>query len=240
MVGECFGRCSPASLSLWLPQTKGPALSAATEQAMKGSLSERHKERKEETWVSGTGFSGFFVLFMPIFFFFFYEKCWWSLCVGEHVCVPACLPHCASLTLFRAKWKNLQEIKWLWIIKKKVNKQINNEKNNTVLCCAVGLLTCDKTNTNEAIWPERQVNEECWLKWRAECRIKGLSCSLWAMLCADSCFNKTLRGGSGYQVDSDKEPHNEKGKRPARGSRVHTRTNTYISNTSNMCVCVHN
>jgi len=41
------------------------------------------------------------------------------------------------------------------------------------------------------------------------------------MLCADSCFNKTLRGGSGYQVDSDKEPHNEKGKRPAWGSCAH-------------------
>lgn len=44
MEGKCFERCLPASPSLRLPQTKGPA---ATQQAAKGSLSERHKERKE-------------------------------------------------------------------------------------------------------------------------------------------------------------------------------------------------
>lgn len=111
-----------------------------------------------------------------------------------------CLPHCASLTLFRAKWKPAGEIK-------RVRMRIKKKQ-----CCIVGLLACDGTNTNEAIWPERQVNEECWLKRRAECRIKGLSCSLWAMLCADSCFSKTLRGGSGYRVPSDKKPHNRKGR----------------------------
>lgn len=52
------------------------------------------------------------------------------------------------------------------------------------------------------------------------------------MLCADSCFNKTLRGGSGYQVDSDKKPHNEKGRGLPGGlahTCEHTRTNTYKS-----------
>lgn len=183
MVGECFGRCFPASLSLWLPQTKGPALCAAIEQAMKGSLSERHKERKEETWVSGTGFA-----WLLTFHANFYEIWWWSLCV----CRIVLHWH------FSEQNENLQ-VKWNgWEFKSPPKKQ----------CCVVGLLACDGTNTNEAIWPERQVNEECWLKKRAECRIKGLSCSLWAMLCADSCFTKTLRGGSGYQVASDKKPHN--------------------------------
>lgn len=158
-----------------------------------------------------------------------------SLCGWTCVCVAACL--IALHWHFSEQNENLQETKWLWITKKKVNKQINNEKQRTPQRCVVGLLTCDKTNTNEAIWPERQVNEECWLKRRAECRIKGLSCSLWAMLCADSCFNKTLRGGSGYQVDSDKEPHNEKGKRPAGGlAYIHAQTHTY--QTHQTCACV--
>lgn len=63
------------------------------------------------------------------------------------------------------------------------------------------------------------------------------------MLCADSCFNKTLGGGSGYQVASDKKPHDgKKGRGFAGGGRgpVHTceRTHTKaaVSNTSNMCV----
>ena len=57
------------------------------------------------------------------------------------------------------------------------------------------------------------------------------------MLCADSCFNKTLGGGSGYQVASDKEPRNGKGKRLCLGvscTRERTHTNTDISNTSNV------
>lgn len=60
------------------------------------------------------------------------------------------------------------------------------------------------------------------------------------MLCADSCFSKTLKGGSGYQVASDKKPHNEKREEILPGGLEHTcerpRTNTDISNTSNMCV----
>lgn len=57
--------------------------------------------------------------------------------------------------------------------------------------------------------------------------MKGLSCSPWAMLCTDSRFNKTLRGGSGYQVASDKKPHNGKGKRPAR-THTHTHAHRHI------------
>lgn len=64
MVGEYFGRCSPASLSLGLPQTKGPALSAATEQAMESSLSERHKEKKKHGRQALLGF----LLLMPNFY----------------------------------------------------------------------------------------------------------------------------------------------------------------------------
>jgi len=71
-------------------------LSAATEQAMKGSLSERHKERKEETWVSGTGFAWLFTFHAN-----FFMKDGDEVCVWVNTCV--CLPHCASLTLFRAK-----------------------------------------------------------------------------------------------------------------------------------------
>lgn len=143
MVGEYFGRCSPASLSLWLPQTKGPALSAAIEQAMKGSLSERHKERKEETWVSGTGLA-----WLLTFHANFYEIWWWSLCAREHVCVPAAL----CLT-FQSKMKTCR-----W------NKMAEDSNTPKKQCCVVGLLACDGTNTNEAIWPETQVNEESWLK----------------------------------------------------------------------------
>jgi len=47
-------------------------LSADTEQAMKGSLSERHKERKEETWVSAYGFA-----WLLTFHANFYER--WKL-----------------------------------------------------------------------------------------------------------------------------------------------------------------
>lgn len=44
-------------------------LPAATEQATKGSLSERHKERKKETWMSGTD-----VARLLTFHASFYEK----------------------------------------------------------------------------------------------------------------------------------------------------------------------
>lgn len=65
MAGKCFERCLPASPSLWLPQTKGPALSAATQQATKGSLSERHKERKEGHVCQALALRGFSLL-MPV------------------------------------------------------------------------------------------------------------------------------------------------------------------------------
>ncbi len=128
MVGECFGRCSPASLSLWLPQTKGPALSAATEQAMKGSLSERHKERKEETWVSGTGFA-----WLLTFHANFHERWWWSLCAGEHVCVPASL--CFTDT-FQSKMKTCRWNKNGWEL-----KQTNKQKNPNAVLWACWLMT---------------------------------------------------------------------------------------------------
>lgn len=45
---------------------------------------------------------------------------------------------------------------------------------------------------------------------------RPFSC-LWATLGADSCFNKTLTGGSGYQVPADKKQHHQNRKRSARG-----------------------
>lgn len=198
MVAKCCGRCFPGLLSLWLPQIKGPALSAATEQAMKGSLSERHKE---ETWLSGTELMWFLTCHAN----FDNENLQWILCSVSTLCVLHVLHwH------FSEQNENLQvELNgWEW--------------KNRIQSHVVGWLAYYRKNTNEAIWPERQVNEECWLKKRAECRIKGLSSSLWAMLCADSCFNKTLRGGSGYQVASDKKAHDKKGRSFTRGGLVHT------------------
>lgn len=73
-------------------------MSADTEQAMKGSLSERHKERKEETWVSGTGF----LLLASYFECQFFvnddddEACLWLYMYAR-------LSHCVSLARFRTK-----------------------------------------------------------------------------------------------------------------------------------------
>lgn len=71
MVGEHFWKVL-SSLALMSSQTKGPALSADKEQAMKGSLSERHKERKGETWMSASGFAWLLTFHAN---FFENEKC---------------------------------------------------------------------------------------------------------------------------------------------------------------------
>lgn len=95
----------PVSLSLWLPQTKGPALFAAIEQAMKGSLSERHKERKEETWVSNTGFAWLFTFHAN-----FYDDD--EICfAGEHVCVPAslCFKETIQSKMKTCSWNKMAE-----------------------------------------------------------------------------------------------------------------------------------
>lgn len=139
---------------------------------------------------------------------------WWSLRLGEQY-VSVC--QLVLLTLFRAKWKPAGESKWL-----RITKQTTFSTMLQASC---------RKNTNEAIWPKRQVNEECWLKKRAACRIKGLSCSLWAMLCADSCFKKTLRGGSGYKVASDKKPHDKKARGFAQGSHAHVSIHTQMYQT---------
>lgn len=133
--------------------------------------------------------------------------------IFNEFCVPC--QHYVSTTCFTDTFQSKMKIcRW--------NKWTRMKKTNRIQSHVVGLLAYYRQNTNEAIWPERQVNEECWLKKRAECRIKGLSCSLWAMLCADSCFNKTLSGGSGYQVASDKKAHDKKGRGFTRGGLVHT------------------
>lgn len=163
-----------------------------------------------------------FLLWMPIFS----ERWWWwSLSLAVHVRTPV------SLCFTCAFQNQIKTSRWNKMTRKKKTRR-----------CVVSLVASKGTNTNEAIWPERQVNEECWLKKRAECRIKALSCSLWAMLCADSCFNKTLWGGSGHQVASDKKPHNEKGRDlPASLSCAHmsvpVQTQTY--QTHQTCACIH-
>lgn len=54
------------------------------------------------------------------------------------------------------------------------------------------------------------------------------------MLCADSCFSETLRGGSGYQVASDQKPRDRKKKKRKRlypgvvSLHTHTHTHTDI------------
>lgn len=54
------------------------------------------------------------------------------------------------------------------------------------------------------------------------------------MLCADSCFSETLRGGSGYQVASDQKPHDRRKKKKKRKRlypgvmSLHTHTHTDI------------
>lgn len=120
MAGKCFERCLPASPSLWLPQTKGPALSAATQQATKGSLSERHKERKEGNVRQALALRGFSLL-MPIFL---------KMHPEVRVDSPTERLPTASATRFRAKWKTCG-----W------NRTLRKEKASATPCCR-GLLAC--------------------------------------------------------------------------------------------------
>lgn len=109
------------------------------------SVKDIKKEQKKHG-CQGWALQGF-LLVKPIF----YENLWWSLCLGEHyVSSPA--SSCFTDT-FQSKNENLQVKLNGWGL-----------KTNKIQSHVVGLLACYRRNTNEAIWPKRQVNEECWLK----------------------------------------------------------------------------
>lgn len=161
----------------------GSALSAATQQAVTASVSERQRENKGRKRKMGV-----------------------SHRLGA-------VPHCITLTPEKFPSTN-DSLMWFFLCRFQSKKNDKNHffykscwkdtrgwKTNTAQSL-VGSLW--QRNTNEAIWPERQVNEECWLKNKK----RGWAGVQWvgwvqdekafqAVLCADSCLNKTLGGGSG-------------------------------------------
>lgn len=125
----CLGWCFPALPSLWLPQTKGPAMSASTEQAMKGSLSERHEEGKEEMYIRH---HLYLITYRSCYF---YENVPWRRW-GVFACLHLLRWHFSEQNESRQRKINF----WKW-------------KRNKIQSHVVGLTgSLWKKNTNEAIW----------------------------------------------------------------------------------------